>query len=127
METSTAIPARGDFYTMQICIEGSAGTRGLGRVLPLQLRIYLISESLGRHDWSCGSGDVGSIDRDDLEPWASSLREVKRRMRPLFMQGRVALSAENFLEGLLGEERRKPAGCWPSGGRSGALATAGHF
>ncbi len=28
-------------------------------------------------------------------------------MRPLFTQARVALSAENFLEGLLGEERRK--------------------
>ena len=42
-----------------------------------------------------------------LELWASSLREVKRRMRPLFTQARVALSAENFLEGLLGEERRK--------------------
>ena len=42
-----------------------------------------------------------------LELWASSLRDVKRRMRPLFTQARVALSAENFLEGLLGEERRK--------------------
>ena len=45
-----------------------------------------------------------------LELWASSLRDVKRRMRPLFTQARVALSAENFLEGLLGEERRK-TGC----------------
>jgi SRSO17 transposase len=42
-----------------------------------------------------------------LELWASSLWDVKRRMRPLFTQARVALSAENFLEGLLGEERRK--------------------
>jgi DDE superfamily endonuclease len=42
-----------------------------------------------------------------LELWASSLRDVKRRMRPLFTQARMALSAENFLEGLLGEERRK--------------------
>ncbi len=42
-----------------------------------------------------------------LELWASSLRDVKRRMRPLFTQARVALSAENFLEGLLGEKRRK--------------------
>jgi SRSO17 transposase len=42
-----------------------------------------------------------------LELWASSLRDVKRRMRPLFTQTRMALSAENFLEGLLGEERRK--------------------
>ena len=29
-----------------------------------------------------------------LELWASSLREVKRRTRPLFTQARVALSAE---------------------------------
>jgi SRSO17 transposase len=42
-----------------------------------------------------------------LESWASSLREVKRRMRPLFTQERVARSAEHFLDGLLGEERRK--------------------
>jgi SRSO17 transposase len=42
-----------------------------------------------------------------LELWASSLRDVKRRMRPLFTQERVARSAEDFLEGLLGEERRK--------------------
>src|SRR5271166_2864960 len=42
-----------------------------------------------------------------LELWASSLRDVKRRMRPLFTQARVAWSAELFLDGLLGEERRK--------------------
>ena len=42
-----------------------------------------------------------------LELWASSLREVKRRMRSLFTQERVARSAEHFLDGLLGEERRK--------------------
>src|SRR5208337_2576148 len=42
-----------------------------------------------------------------LELWASSLRDVKRRIRPLFTQSRVAWSAENFLDGLLGEERRK--------------------
>ena len=42
-----------------------------------------------------------------LELWASSLREVKSRMRPLFTQERVAHSAEHFLDGLLGEERRK--------------------
>lgn len=42
-----------------------------------------------------------------LELWASSLRDAKRRMRPLFTQGRVARSAEDFLDGLLGEERRK--------------------
>src|ERR687885_665877 len=42
-----------------------------------------------------------------LELWASSLREVKARMRPLFTQERVAASAALFLDGLLGEERRK--------------------
>jgi hypothetical protein len=42
-----------------------------------------------------------------LELWASSLREVKARMRPLFTQERVATSAGQFLDGLLGEERRK--------------------
>jgi len=42
-----------------------------------------------------------------LEIWASSLRDVKARMRPLFGQERVAASANAFLDGLLGEERRK--------------------
>ena len=42
-----------------------------------------------------------------LELWASSLRDVKARLRPLFTQERVAASAGLFLDGLLGEERRK--------------------
>ncbi len=42
-----------------------------------------------------------------LELWASSLRDVKARMRPLFTQTRVAASAGLFLDGLLGPERRK--------------------
>ena len=42
-----------------------------------------------------------------LELWAASLREVKARMRPLFKQDRMAVSAGLFLDGLLGEERRK--------------------
>ncbi len=33
--------------------------------------------------------------------WASSLREVKRRLRPLFTQARVARSAEHFLAAFL--------------------------
>lgn len=41
-----------------------------------------------------------------LELWASSLRDVKARMHPLFTQDRVAVSAGNFLDGLLGDERR---------------------
>src|SRR5512142_2583393 len=39
--------------------------------------------------------------------WASSLRDVKTRIRPLFTQARVASSAAAFLDGLLGPERRK--------------------
>ena len=46
-----------------------------------------------------------------LELWASSLRDVKERMRPLFTQERVAASAGAFLDGLLGNERRRRAGC----------------
>src|ERR1700735_5686297 len=42
-----------------------------------------------------------------LELWASSLRDVKARMRPLFSQERVAASAGFFLDGLLGSEPRK--------------------
>jgi SRSO17 transposase len=42
-----------------------------------------------------------------LELWASSLRDVKARMRPLFGDVRVSSSANQFLDGLLGEERRK--------------------
>ena len=42
-----------------------------------------------------------------LELWASSLRDVKARIRQLFTQERVAASAGLFLDGLLGDERRK--------------------
>jgi SRSO17 transposase len=42
-----------------------------------------------------------------LELWASSLRDVKARMRPLFGDVRVASSANRFLDGLLSDERRK--------------------
>jgi SRSO17 transposase len=42
-----------------------------------------------------------------LELWAGALRDVKARMRPLFTQERVAASANAFLDGLLGDERRK--------------------
>ncbi len=42
-----------------------------------------------------------------LELWASSLRDVKARIRPLFTQERVAASAGLFLDGLLSAERRK--------------------
>jgi SRSO17 transposase len=42
-----------------------------------------------------------------LELWASSLRDVKARIRPLFTQERVAASAGLFVDGLVGAERRK--------------------
>lgn len=42
-----------------------------------------------------------------LELWASSLRDMKGRIRSLFTQERVAASANVFLDGLLGHERRK--------------------
>jgi SRSO17 transposase len=42
-----------------------------------------------------------------LELWASSLRDVKTRMRSLFKHERMAVSAGLFLDGLLGDERRK--------------------
>ena len=42
-----------------------------------------------------------------LELWASSLRDAKVRIRSLFTQERVAASAGLFLDGLLGDERRK--------------------
>src|SRR3979490_1522609 len=42
-----------------------------------------------------------------LELLASSLREVKRRINPLFAQERAALNAGVFVDGLLGDERRK--------------------
>ena len=42
-----------------------------------------------------------------LELWASSLREVKGRIGLLFRQERVARSAGQFLDGLLGNEQRK--------------------
>ena len=50
---------------------------------------------------------MGASIETTLELWASSLRDVKARLRPLFTQGRVADSACAFLDGLLGDERRK--------------------
>ena len=50
---------------------------------------------------------TGASIETTLELWASSLRDVKARMRGLFTQERVAVSAGLFLDGLLGDERRK--------------------
>ena len=49
----------------------------------------------------------GASVENTLTLWASSLRDVKQRIRPLFTQGRVAASAGQFLDGLLGNEPRK--------------------
>ena len=48
----------------------------------------------------------GSVEAT-LELWASSLRDVKGRVRPVFRQERMAQSAGLFLDALLGPERRK--------------------
>ncbi len=50
---------------------------------------------------------VGASIETTLELWAASLRDVKGRIRPLFGQERVAASAGQFLDGLLGSEPRK--------------------
>src|SRR5471032_1109293 len=50
---------------------------------------------------------AGASIETTLELWASSLRDVKARIRPLFVQKRVAASAGQFLDGLLGTEPRK--------------------
>jgi SRSO17 transposase len=50
---------------------------------------------------------AGASIETTLELWASSLRDVKTRIRPLFRQKRVAASAGQFLDGLLGNEARK--------------------
>jgi SRSO17 transposase len=55
-----------------------------------------------RGSWTTG----GSVEAT-LELWASSLREVKERIKPLFQQERTAASAGLFLDALLGPERRK--------------------
>src|ERR687886_2615977 len=60
-----------------------------------------LSRVVGR-GWMSGA----SIE-ETLDLWASSLRGVKARIRPLFTQDRVAASAGRFLDGLLGPERRK--------------------
>src|SRR5512139_2094144 len=44
---------------------------------------------------------------ETLALWAASLREAKKRIRPLFTQERVARNAGLFLESLLGDEQRK--------------------
>jgi hypothetical protein len=49
----------------------------------------------------------GASVEDTLTLWALSLRDVKQRIRPLFTRERVAASAGQFLDGLLGNGPRK--------------------
>ena len=49
----------------------------------------------------------GASVEDTLALWASALRDGKRRVRSLFTQERVATSAGQFLDALLGNEPRK--------------------
>jgi SRSO17 transposase len=72
------------------------------------LRSSWDSASLGHHEAAISDGVMasGTVEAT-LELWASSLREVKSRMRPLFSQERMAASAGLFLDALLGPERRK--------------------
>src|SRR5881409_419233 len=55
-----------------------------------------------RRSWMTG----GSVEAT-LELWASSLRTVKERIRPVFRQDRTAAANRLFLDALLGPERRK--------------------
>lgn len=50
---------------------------------------------------------AGASIEETLDLWASTLRDVKGRIRPLFTQERVAASAHQFLDGLLSNEPRK--------------------
>ena len=46
----------------------------------------------------------GALVEDTLALWASALRDAKHRIRPLFTQARVAASAWQFVDTLLGNE-----------------------
>src|SRR5436309_15737419 len=46
---------------------------------------------------------IGASIETTRELWASSLREVKKRISPLFAQERAALNAGLFVDGLLGD------------------------
>jgi transposase-like protein len=50
------------------------------------------------------SQDLG-VQTSQLRDWMK-LREVKKRIRPLFAQERAALNAGLFVDGLLGDERQ---------------------
>src|SRR3982750_4339600 len=61
-----------------------------------------ICVTMVRRSWMAG----GSVEAT-RELWASSLRTIKERIRPVFRQDRTAAAAGLFLDALLGPERRK--------------------
>ncbi|MGY4281274.1 hypothetical protein ACVWXO_000494 [Bradyrhizobium sp. LM2.7] len=61
---------------------------------------------MGDHD--SGFDDWWSVGRRCATLWASLLRQAKQRIRPLFTQERVAISAGQFLDGRWGNEPRIP-------------------
>src|ERR1700676_634355 len=81
-----------------------------------------------RRSWA----QTASIE-ETLALWAASLREIKKRIRPLFNQDRVARNADLFLEGLLGDEQRKTgwmraeAAADPGPWRQQAILGRGHW
>ena len=74
--------------------------------LALQLRLSTISGLLCRHGSEVTSGGCRRS-RMTLELWAVVAAGGEGRIRPLFTQERMAVSAGLFLDGLLGPERRK--------------------
>ena len=79
--------------------------RRAAAALALQLvfcRLLTLSATMIRRSWT----RAASID-ETLALWAASLREIKKRIRPLFGQERVATNAGLFLRGPLGDEQRK--------------------
>src|SRR5260370_18301602 len=61
---------------------------------------------------------------ETLALWAASLREIKKRIRPLFTQERVATNSGLLLEGLLGDEQRNTG--WQRAEAAGAPAPWRH-
>ena len=68
---------------------------------------------------------VASIETT-LELWASSLRDLKARIKPLVKQKPVLASAGLFLDGLLATSDARPAGCAPRRRATPACGATGH-
>ena len=63
---------------------------------------------------------IGASIETTRELWASSLREVKKRIRPLFAQERAALNAGLFVDGLEVTSSLQPW-AWPLAVLGGVL------